>query len=268
VNPEDHQEEILNTNGQKLIKGIQEITAMSRNASGSALECKMKIQFTSVSYHHEKKYFAFKVSFIDPLIHVSDPVLVLVSGPFQVFARRPTSRTSGAGEEVAAAAAPAKKESSSATSKATKANKKQAAGEKKRAKQEAAATSSSSEASSPVSPAKKQKPLVNIQKPTLVQAKPAPAISAPALVAQQQPAAPQNMQIKSNASLNDFVKCLDLLIAFKNSLANDDQQIALQVAQQKLLVASSAASNNAQQMYNKKQQIMQQQPFISLLSDL
>lgn len=202
VNPQDHHEEILKTNGQKLIKGIQEVTAMSKNASGSALECKMKIQFTDVSYHHEKKYFAFKVSFIDPLIHVSEPVLVLVSAPFQVFARRPTTRV--------------KKESVKKT---------------KQAKTPVLPQQPASCSTAPVLK-RKEVPVATVSPTKKIKSVPIEERSS--IVPKE-----EKISLKKSATLNDFLQCLDLLIAFKNSLTSEEQKIAHDVAQRRLFAVSS-----------------------------
>lgn len=254
VNPQDHHEEILKTNGQKLIKGIQEVTAMSKNASSSALECKMKIQFTDVSYHHEKKYFAFKVSFIDPLIHVSEPVLVLVSAPFQVFARRPTTRTK---KEGSAAPQPSTPVSIPAVAAPIVAKKAAAATLKQQAKATVAHVPAVKRAKE--QPAQQQAPAAKKMKPA--------AIVAPPVMEQKE--ADSKIQLKKGASLNDFLQCLDLLIAFKNSLTHDDQKIALDVAQKRLLM-SSTASNAKNQLGKAKQMHVtaEQDSINSFFSDL
>src|SRR5690606_28206522 len=68
---------------------------------------KQKVQFTDVSFHHEKKFFAFKVSYFKPN-NLQDPILVMLSAPFQVFARRPRKKKRKT--EVSTAVPPAKKQ--------------------------------------------------------------------------------------------------------------------------------------------------------------
>jgi len=90
VNPYNFEEEILKTNGKSIVKGTSELIPLTLN--GTALYSKTKVQFTDVSYHHEKKYFALKVSYFDPN-NLSEPVFVQMSAPFQVFARRPRRKS-------------------------------------------------------------------------------------------------------------------------------------------------------------------------------
>lgn len=92
VNPYNFEEEILKTNGKSIVKGTSDYIPLTLNNSLSALFCKTKIQFTDVSYHHEKKYFALKVSFYDPN-NLNDAIFVQMSAPFQVFARRPRRKS-------------------------------------------------------------------------------------------------------------------------------------------------------------------------------
>jgi len=255
VNPQDHHEEILKTNGQKLIKGIQEVTAMSKNASGSALECKMKIQFTDVSYHHEKKYFAFKVSFIDPLIHVSEPVLVMVSAPFQVFARRPTTRSKKDGSVSMEPSTPV----STSIPAPVAVSKKTATLKQQQAK--ATVAPAVKRAKEPAQQQQQQAPAAKKMKPAAIVVPP---------MEQQAKEVDSKIQLKKGASLNDFLQCLDLLIAFKNSLTHDDQKIALEVAQKRLLMSSTAAAGAKNQLGKSKQlQVTAEQDSInSFFSDL
>jgi hypothetical protein len=88
VNPYKHEEEIVKNNGKTVLKGASSMTPITINAKQDALTCKQKIQFTDVSYHHEKKFFALKISYYKPA-NLKDPILVMLSAPFQVFARRP-----------------------------------------------------------------------------------------------------------------------------------------------------------------------------------
>lgn len=88
VNPNNADEEICKTNGTQVIKGTSSMVAVTINQTMDALVCKQKVQFTDVSYHHEKKFFAFKISYYKPN-NLKEPMLVMLSAPFQVFARRP-----------------------------------------------------------------------------------------------------------------------------------------------------------------------------------
>jgi len=92
VNPYNYEEEILKNNGKSIVKGTCEFIPLTLNNSFSVLFCKTKIQFTDVSYHHEKKYFALKVSYYDPN-NLNEAIFVQMSAPFQVFARRPRRKS-------------------------------------------------------------------------------------------------------------------------------------------------------------------------------
>jgi hypothetical protein len=206
VDPQDHFEEILKTNGQKLIKGVSEVTAMSRNANGCTLECKMKIQFTDVSYHHEKKYFAFKVSFFDPSFSMEEPVLMVLSAPFQVFARRPTARKSSTKES---------------TKKTTK-EKQQETGKKRK------------QSEKDVEPAAQQAPQQPPAKKIKITAAPREEPKQSATAVKE-----EKLQLKKSATLQDFIKCLDLLVAFKNSLSSEEQRAAVELVQKRIGYGSS-----------------------------
>jgi hypothetical protein len=69
------------------LSGIIE-TGISSTETNSEFICHLKIQFTDVSYHHNKKNFAFKISYFlnDDL---KKPVLSLMSPTFLVLARKP-----------------------------------------------------------------------------------------------------------------------------------------------------------------------------------
>eukprot|EP01080_Neovahlkampfia_damariscottae_P006337 gene6337-10344_t len=86
VNPYNTNEEILKPNSKPILMGTQDFIPLT--LSQGSFYSKNKIQFTDVSYHHEKKYFAFKVSYFEPT-NLEEPLLVQLSSPFQVFARRP-----------------------------------------------------------------------------------------------------------------------------------------------------------------------------------
>jgi hypothetical protein len=86
VNPYNTNEEILKPNSKPILMGTQEYIPLT--LTQGSFYSKTKIQFTDVSYHHEKKYFAFKVSYFEPT-NLQEPLLVQLSSPFQVFARRP-----------------------------------------------------------------------------------------------------------------------------------------------------------------------------------
>jgi hypothetical protein len=81
-------EEILKQNKTSILSGVIETGISSTGESNSEFNCHLKIQFTDVSYHHNKKNFAFKISYFlnDDL---KKPVLSLMSPTFLVLARKP-----------------------------------------------------------------------------------------------------------------------------------------------------------------------------------
>jgi hypothetical protein len=95
VNPDKSEEEIIKRNdGNTVIKGTSSMAPVTINQEEGRMDiltCKQKVQFTDVSFHHEKKFFAFKVSYFKPN-NLQEPILVMLSAPFQVFARRPRKK--------------------------------------------------------------------------------------------------------------------------------------------------------------------------------
>eukprot|EP01027_Heterolobosea_sp_BB2_P011070 GEZU01016146.1.p1 GENE.GEZU01016146.1~~GEZU01016146.1.p1 ORF type:complete len:399 (-),score=79.68 GEZU01016146.1:598-1794(-) len=91
IDPATHQE--IRKGGDKPICQGNTEAAISKRpdsdpySSLCTLEGVMKLQITDVSYHHDKRKFCFKVSYFNP-DDLAQPVLVLLSAPFQVFARR------------------------------------------------------------------------------------------------------------------------------------------------------------------------------------
>lgn len=93
VNSDNHAEEILK-NEQPILRGEPE-AAIARVVSKqyedqTALEGTMKIQFTDVSYHHDRKNFALRINYMDPQA-VEEPLFYVVSPPFTVYARKPSN---------------------------------------------------------------------------------------------------------------------------------------------------------------------------------
>lgn len=84
VDPATNEE--IKKNGKPILKGKTE-EALTKQSNGTHW-LKSKIQFTDVSYHHSKRYFAIQVSYFDPT-NLKESILVLRSAPFKVFARRP-----------------------------------------------------------------------------------------------------------------------------------------------------------------------------------
>jgi len=66
VNPFESDEVITKQGGNEILKGNTELIPLTLNSKKSALYSKTKIQFLSVSFHHENKYFSFKFSYYHP----------------------------------------------------------------------------------------------------------------------------------------------------------------------------------------------------------
>jgi hypothetical protein len=86
-------EEITNskTPSKEIVKGDLETALTLHNAKSGAhlLQGQMKVQFTDVSYHHDKGVFAMVLRYFDPTN--LDNILFAVSSPeFKVYARKPT----------------------------------------------------------------------------------------------------------------------------------------------------------------------------------
>lgn len=73
-------------NDKPILSGIIE-TALTKGKD--SLDGKMRVQFTDVSYHHDKGYFYFRISYFDPS-NLLQPIIVLKSPPFRVYARKPS----------------------------------------------------------------------------------------------------------------------------------------------------------------------------------
>ena len=83
----------MKQNKTSILSGLIEtgISSTLVDTKNSFITC-LKIQFTEVSYHFNKKNFAFKISYFwnDDL---KKPVLTLLSPNFIVFARKPNQTT-------------------------------------------------------------------------------------------------------------------------------------------------------------------------------
>lgn len=90
VDPMKIEEEILK-NGKPIVKGSTESAITRGSNDNGAMQGTMKAQFTDVSYHHEKKLFAFKISYFDPS-KLESPLFVLLSPSFRTYARKPTDK--------------------------------------------------------------------------------------------------------------------------------------------------------------------------------
>lgn len=88
VDPLFPKKQIVRSDGKSVIKGTG-VTALVRD--GNYVKGQTKIQFTDCSFHHENKKWAFRISFYKS--DLCNPLLVLISSPFFVKARKPKSET-------------------------------------------------------------------------------------------------------------------------------------------------------------------------------
>ncbi|KAF0982615.1 hypothetical protein FDP41_011545 [Naegleria fowleri] len=65
-------------------------TKETSSSSEDVVKGQMKVQFTDVSYHHEKGHFGFIIHYFNPA-NLETPLFSLIAPPFNVFARKPTN---------------------------------------------------------------------------------------------------------------------------------------------------------------------------------
>lgn len=254
VDPKDPSAELLKANGDRLIRGVQEFTAVTFNKDKRVLEVKNKVQFTGVSFHHERKYFAIKLSYFDPSHSMTKPVLVMISSPFLVFARRPTMRGESGEEEktttppTTTTTAPSCKninkkikEEQDDTTPAAKRQLTRAANRITGNKRKSAsitqdvAESTVAPIPSPVSLDKADSVIQKAKKQKVAAAEIDEAVES----------------VQGN-SFTGYMNCLDLLIAFKNNMRPEEQKLALDIAQAKLFTSlsdCSLSSSSAQEVF-------------------
>ncbi|KAL0477414.1 hypothetical protein AKO1_005790 [Acrasis kona] len=81
--------EIKKSNGENVLKGPKEIQNLELNRTTNALECDIPIKWTSVSFHHSKRKFAFDLTFFDFAEGTTTLLFGARSKSFHTFARRP-----------------------------------------------------------------------------------------------------------------------------------------------------------------------------------
>jgi len=79
----------LNEKGN-LLKGIIEC-ALTKQGNSEVFEGTMKAQFVDCSYHHKKGDFCWQLQYFLPS-NLENPIISLISAPFKVFARKPTTK--------------------------------------------------------------------------------------------------------------------------------------------------------------------------------
>lgn len=83
-------QEEINKEGRSIFKGTSSLHPFSISPGSKDQKCKIKFQFNDSSFHYNKKNFAFKISVIHPNLLTS--LLVVLSPPFKVYARRPQAK--------------------------------------------------------------------------------------------------------------------------------------------------------------------------------
>lgn len=246
VDPDNPSVELLNANGERLVRGIQDFTAITVNKKNTCLEVKSKFQFTGVSYHHDKKFFAMKLSYFDPSYDMSAPVFSMISAPFQVFARRPTQKPgSGAtGIRRVSSSSGLPRISSTCSLSST------------------VADSSDEEEAAP--PAPQKRTLVSRKKKKTTKAtrsarRPSLSVEIPEATkgtVQPSKAKRQKTSVDESKStdfpaiesspgsaLANFFNCLELLIGFKQSLRSEEQSLALEIAHTRLFPGEQSTND-------------------------
>jgi hypothetical protein len=79
--------EEIRKNNKTILAGMCESTLSPNNRENNVFETTMKFKFTDVSYHHDKRPFALRVSlFLNS--NTDEPIIIKQSEPIMVFARK------------------------------------------------------------------------------------------------------------------------------------------------------------------------------------
>jgi hypothetical protein len=225
VDPMNPQDEILK-NGKPIVKGASEAAVTKPSEHSTHMQGTMKIQFTDVSYHHEKKYFAFSVKYFDPS-NLEQPLMTLTSPAFRVYARKPTIHE---GEEEEEATPSKKKKKQTSTKKGTKRSRKQVEEEEQEGQ-------TKEEAPTKLIETKKESLLTSADEPS--GPTPTSLVASSEPLDLTQPLAPPLKKLKSSPHFAEFTKKLDELVAMKNELSEDDRKVANEWSLEKLLSVDS-----------------------------
>lgn len=188
-------------NNKPIVKGTYEAAVtMGSGKTANSMQGTMKIQFTDCSYHHDRKYFAFRIAYFDPSkIHSGTapvPLFTITSPPFRVYARKPTEHDATTKKKKKATRAPKKRKQDHVDSEA--------------------------------------EPAVQEPAPKKIKTNPAPTITPPVValpeIAIQPPAAPAQP-----SAYDLFVSKLDELVAIKEQLSEQDRKLANEWSMEQLL---------------------------------
>jgi hypothetical protein len=94
VDPISRQKIVNSMKGKKddVVKGTPEAALTHEGTNGNnSVTGAMKIQFTDVSYRHEKGHFAMLINYYNPA-NLEEPLFNVISPAFKVFARKPTDK--------------------------------------------------------------------------------------------------------------------------------------------------------------------------------
>jgi hypothetical protein len=94
VDPVSREKIVNSMKGKKddVVKGTPEAALTPEGSTGEdTVTGVMKIQFTDVSYRHEKGHFSMLISYYNPA-NLEEPLFNLISPAFKVFARKPTDK--------------------------------------------------------------------------------------------------------------------------------------------------------------------------------
>jgi hypothetical protein len=192
-------EEILKKDKTSILIGSFD-TALTKKKE-DFLEGKMRIQFGDVSYHHDKGYFAFLISYFDPS-NLLESIFTLKSPAFRVYARKPSiSRETLQPEKP--------KET------------------KKRKKKEVVPEDSSPKTS-----------IISTSPQSLTPELTSMSVPQPLLVGQnstQSTSTNEEPKAKRSKEFQEFQKKLESLVQMKSNLTEQDRQLANETSLEKLL---------------------------------
>jgi len=90
--------EQIQKNNKSVLKGQIECTITNSTENKNETSGILKVQFTDVSYHHKKGDFCWEISYYAPN-ELNQPLLIIRSTSFKVFARKPSQLSSTASKK-------------------------------------------------------------------------------------------------------------------------------------------------------------------------
>eukprot|EP01080_Neovahlkampfia_damariscottae_P002830 gene2830-4237_t len=199
-------EEILKKDKSQILIGSLE-TALVSPKKDDDLQGKMRIQFSDVSYHHDKGYFAFRISYYETT-NLKEPIFILKSPSFRVYARKPSiSRETLQPEKVKEIKKRKKKDETSTVIK----------------------TKTTTTSSTSPSPKKETTVTTDI---TSISPSISPSSSQTTETSILPPLKKQKMKSKD---FQEFQRKLDSLVLMKSNLSEQDRQLANETSLEKLL---------------------------------